>query len=79
MNLRDIAPGQPARVARISHFDALSERLMEMGLVPGADVEVVRASRLGSPMQIQVLGYRLSLRAAEAARVELDALVPSLA
>lgn len=73
MNLRDVTPGLQATIARVACDDALTERLMEMGLVPGVDVEVVRASRLGSPMQIRVLGYCLSLRPAEAARVELAA------
>jgi ferrous iron transport protein A len=73
MNLRDVTPGFHARVSRVSCEDALAERLMEMGLVPGVSVEVVRPSRLGSPMQIRVLGYCLSLRAAEAAFVELAA------
>ena len=71
MTLRHLAPGRPARVANVTPPDALSERLMEMGLVPGTIVEVIRSSTLGSPMQIRVQDYRLSLRPAEAARVEL--------
>jgi Fe2+ transport system protein FeoA len=44
---------------------------MEMGIIGGADLEVVRVAPLGDPMQIQVLGYRLAIRRSEAARVDV--------
>lgn len=71
MNLAQLPLENPAHVARIVGLDALSERLMEMGLVPGAEVLVVRQSRFGSPLEVLVQGYRLCLRAADAQRVEV--------
>jgi Fe2+ transport system protein FeoA len=71
VTLADLLPDSPARIARVVPFDTLSERLMEMGLVAGAEVMVISPSRLGSPMQIRVRGYKLSLRRQEAQRVEL--------
>jgi len=44
---------------------------MEMGLVGGTEVEVVKLAPLGDPMQISVLGYHLSLRKTEARRVRV--------
>jgi Fe2+ transport system protein FeoA len=43
-----------------------------MGVIEGADVEVVRVAPMGDPIEILVQGYHLSLRRAEAAFVELD-------
>jgi Fe2+ transport system protein FeoA len=44
---------------------------MEMGLTPGAVVRVVGRALLGDPLELEVRGYRLSLRSAEAARVSV--------
>ena len=47
-------------------------RILEMGLIRGTEVEVVRFSPMGDPMEITVKGYLLSLRLSEAALVEID-------
>ncbi|MAE20062.1 hypothetical protein CMK12_14230 [Candidatus Poribacteria bacterium] len=47
-------------------------RILEMGLIRGAEVEVVRFSPMGDPMEIAVKGYLLSVRLSEAALVEID-------
>jgi len=52
----------------------LHQRLLEMGLFEGTDVEVVRFAPLGDPMEILVQGYHLSLRKSEAALVEVEVL-----
>lgn len=54
------------RVGSVVAQGALRKRLMEMGFVPGALVEVVRAAPLGDPVEYKIKGYHLSLRAAEA-------------
>jgi ferrous iron transport protein A len=51
--------------------DATAIRLLEMGLTPGALVRVVGRAPLGDPLELEVRGYRLSLRRAEAARVAI--------
>lgn len=55
-----------ARVASVTPTDAHSLRLMEMGVVPGAQVRVVKSAPLGDPIQICVRDYHLALRRAEA-------------
>ena len=50
---------------------ALRKRLLAMGMVPGADVEAVRAAPLGDPVEYRVKGYALSLRRAEAGKIEV--------
>ena len=58
-------------MASITGTDDVSLRLLEMGLTPGAEVAVVGTAPLGDPIELELRGYRLSLRRSEAARVEL--------
>lgn len=69
--LADLALGSRGRVIRVAGADELSLRLLEMGLTPGTEVELIGAVPLGDPLELEVRGYRLSLRRAEAARVEI--------
>jgi ferrous iron transport protein A len=68
-SLDQLRPGQRARVASLDGDDAVAQRLLEMGLLEGEEVEVVALAPLGDPMEIRLRDYRLSLRRAEAARV----------
>jgi ferrous iron transport protein A len=61
-----------AIVARIDGTDELSCRLMEMGLTPGVELRVVGVAPLGDPLELEIRGYRLSVRRSEAARVQLE-------
>jgi Fe2+ transport system protein FeoA len=65
-------PGTKCRVQHVEGLDSIAQRLMEMGLVGGTEVEVIKLAPLGDPMQITVLGYQLSLRIAEARRVRVE-------
>jgi ferrous iron transport protein A len=69
--LAELAVGQSACVKNVAGTDEISVRLMEMGLVPGTELRVLGVAPLGDPLEIDVRGYRLSLRKSEAARVEL--------
>lgn len=64
--------GQRAKVVRIDDVDEASLRLMEMGLTPGSELTVIGVAPLGDPLEIELRGYRLSLRKSEAARVEVE-------
>jgi ferrous iron transport protein A len=52
--------------------DATVQRLMSMGLIPGAAVEVVRVAPLGDPIMLEVAGYQVSLRRGEAAGLGIE-------
>lgn len=71
MTLDILDPGHRCSVVRVHGTDAITQRLMEMGLITGSEVRVVRLAPLGDPMQISLLGYNLSLRKSEAKRVEV--------
>ena len=70
--LATLAIGNQARVARIEGSDEISCRLMEMGLTPGVELRVVGVAPLGDPMELELRGYRLSVRKSEAMRVEIE-------
>ncbi len=63
--------GDKARIAEITGDDAVAVRLMEMGLVEGEEIEHLGAAPLGDPLEFLIRGYRLSLRIAEARRVQV--------
>lgn len=72
MNTLDqLQVGQRARVEAIAGTDALVQRLYEMGLIEGEEVEVIGFAPLGDPMEIRLRDYRLSLRKNEAARIHV--------
>lgn len=71
--LDDVGVGDNVRVADIQGDDGVAIRLLEMGLTPGIAVRVVGRAPFGDPLELEVRGYRLSIRRAEAARVTVDA------
>lgn len=65
--------GVQARVVAVDSASPAARRLIEMGVVPGAPVSVVKAAPLGDPIQIRVRGYHLALRREEARSITVDA------
>ena len=65
---------KPGESGRIEGYAAASPapRLLEMGLLPGTTVEVVRLAPLGDPMDLKVRGFHLSLRKHEAAQILVE-------
>jgi ferrous iron transport protein A len=69
--LDQLALGQHARVRAVSGHGPMSVRLLEMGFVPGVEVSLVKRAPLGDPLELRLRGYHVSLRRAEARRVEV--------
>ena len=67
--LTSVAAGHSATVAEINLPAASRPRLMEMGLLVGTKVELVRFAPLGDPVEIKVRGYNLTLRKSEAEQI----------
>jgi len=65
-SLNAIPHGVATRVVSVGGSGAIARRLMEMGVVPGAPISVIRAAPLGDPIVISVWNYRLALRQGEA-------------
>lgn len=64
-----VAAGQSATVAEINLPATARPRLMEMGLLVGTKVELVRFAPMGDPVEIKVRGYNLTLRKSEAEQI----------
>ena len=64
-----LKPGQSGIVEGYTELDEVSRRLMQMGLVEGTQIEVVRFAPTGDPIEIRLMGYCLSLRIQEAKNV----------
>lgn len=67
--LASLTPGTSAIVAEINVPSTGRPRLMEMGLLVGTSVELVRFAPLGDPLEIKVRGYHLTLRRSEAEQI----------
>jgi ferrous iron transport protein A len=63
--------GRPAKVTAVRGSSRTSRRLMEMGVIPGVGVEVVKTAPFGDPIEIRVRGYSLAMRRSEAEAVEV--------
>ena len=72
MTLDQLQKGQAAKVVKIAGKGAIRRRLMDMGLVRGVQVEMVKAAPMGDPVDYLVRGYHLSLRKSEAQMIEID-------
>ena len=70
--LAKLAVGQRGRVVTIEGADDVSMRLLEMGLTPGVEVSLLGVAPLGDPIEIELRGYRLSLRKSEASRIDVE-------
>ncbi|MEW5919652.1 MAG: DtxR family transcriptional regulator [Bacillota bacterium] len=70
--LNELQLGAKGKVIRIAASGGLRRRILDMGVVPGAEVVVEGAAPLGDPIEVRVKGYRLSLRRKEAADIFVD-------
>ena len=68
-SLADLRPGQAAEIVSIDCDRRISRRLMEMGLLPGTRVRLIRLAPLGDPLELRLRGYALSVRRAEAIQI----------
>lgn len=72
MTLDQLKPGQQAVITRVDNEGQLAQRLMSLGLLEGTRVELLRRALGGDPIEIDVMGYALSLRKAEASQIEIE-------
>jgi len=71
MTLDSIPHDVMARIAAVKVTDAHGLRLMEMGLVPGAPVRVVKSAPMGDPIEVCIHNYHLALRRTEARSIQV--------
>lgn len=68
----DLKIGQICRIINIGNEASVRHRLMEMGLTKGTTVRLVRVAPLGDPIELDVRGYRLSIRKSEAMFISVE-------
>ena len=72
MTLKELAIGKSAVIRTVGASGALRQHFLVMGMIPGAEVTVVKFAPMGDPMELQVHGYELTLRLAEAEQIEVE-------
>ena len=60
--LAQLSVGERGRVVEVDGDDEVSMRLLEMGLTPGTEISLIGTAPLGDPLELEVRGYRLSVR-----------------
>ena len=71
VSLDDISVGSTVRVRDVAGGDAVAIRLLEMGVTPGVEIRLVGKAPFGDRLELELRGYRLSIRRQEAARVAI--------
>ena len=74
MTIRDLKPGESARVISVGGEGALRQHFLDMGVIPEAEVTLVKLAPMGDPMELRIHGYELTLRLADAARIAVEPL-----
>ena len=69
MTIRDCKPGQSARVLSVGGEGALRQHFLDMGVIPGAELTVIKLAPMGDPMELRIHGYELTLRLADAEKI----------
>ena len=70
--LHRLRPGQKGRIVKVRARGETHKRILEMGVIPGAWIEVERVAPLGDPIQVKIKGYHLTLRKEEAVGIEVE-------
>ena len=71
-SLTNLPIGMTAKVIAVNGNNAITKRLMEMGVVPGVSVRVIKSAPFGDPLEIRVRGYHLAMRKSEADSIEVS-------
>ncbi len=74
MNLNELKVGESARITSVNGEGALRQHFLDMGLIPGVDVTLVKLAPLGDPMEVRLRGYELTLRVDDAKNVGVEPL-----
>ncbi len=70
--LKDVKSGCSARILRHYATGAVRQRLLDLGFVPQAEIDVIRRAPLGDPIECRVTNYKVALRSTEAALIEVE-------
>ena len=72
MTLKELKAGESAIVKVVGGHGALRQHFLDMGVIPGAEVTLVKFAPMGDPMELRIHGYELTLRLADAGQIEIE-------
>ncbi len=72
MNLRELEIGQTATIKTVGGSGALRQHFLDMGMIPGGEVSLIKYAPLGDPMELMVSGYELTIRLSDAENIEIE-------
>ena len=72
MRLPEVEMGSSADVVTVHGLGRVPKRLMEMGVVPGVSVKMIKSAPFGDPIEVRVRGYHLAMRRSEADAIEVS-------
>lgn len=70
--LASLQPGERGVISGFAQINPFTQRLMQLGFVEGTELQVLRRAPTGDPIEVELLGYALSLRLDEAAAIQID-------
>ncbi|MBR6345231.1 MAG: 50S ribosome-binding GTPase, partial [Lachnospiraceae bacterium] len=74
MTLKELQPGKTGIIKKVGGEGALRQHFLDMGVIPGAEVTVVKYAPMGDPVELLIHGYELTLRLADAERIDIEPL-----
>ncbi|MDE6633889.1 MAG: ferrous iron transport protein B, partial [Bacteroidaceae bacterium] len=77
MTLNELQIGQTARIGDVGGSGSLRQHFLDMGLIPGAEVKLIKYAPMGDPMELRIQGYELTLRVADAKEIGVTPLSPA--
>lgn len=72
MTLKDLKIGKTARICAVGGDGSLRRHFLDMGVIPGAEVTVIKYAPMGDPMELRIHGYELTLRLADAEKITVS-------
>ncbi len=72
MKLNELKVAKSAVITKVSGQGALRQHFLDMGMVPGAEITLIKTAPMGDPLEYQIHGYELTLRLAEAEKIEIE-------
>ena len=72
MTLKELKPGQTARIITVGGEGELRQHFLDMGVIPGAEATLIKLAPLGDPMELRIHGYELTLRLADAEKITAE-------
>ena len=74
MKLNELKVGENARIEDVGGESALRQHFLDMGVIPGAEVTLVKLAPMGDPMEVRIHGYELTLRLDDAKKIRIHPL-----